>query len=217
MHRSPIAPLLAFAAVLCASPPAAAAHDDILLSADELSAALGADLSVEQWELSSPNGPSLTTPQECRAASNATTTLVYGATWTSYQGASYADGEGNDYHVVAGQIVGVFPTEKAASDVFAVLTKGLRSCGSKTSVEHRPGSNLTWRNAVDQIAATTASWHSLLDNRPRWRCSLAAQLSNNAVVEASVCRFVDPSSPASANALAAQVKAIANELVDRAS
>ena len=217
MHRSLIASLLASAAVLCGSAAAHAAPDSILLSADELSAALGADLSVEQWELSSPNGPSLTTPQECRTASNATTTLVYGATWNSYQGASYADGEGNDYHLVAGQIVGVFPTAKDASDVFATLTKGLRSCGSKTSVEHRPGSNLTWRNAVDQITATTASWHSLLDNRPRWRCSLAAQLSRNAVVEASVCRFVDPASPAQANALAAQVGSIAKELVDRAS
>ncbi|MGL6236288.1 MAG: sensor domain-containing protein [Segniliparus sp.] len=217
MKRSPIASLLASAAVLCAPSPASAAPDGVLLSADELSAAIGADLSVEQWALSSPNGPSQTTPQECRAASNATTTLVYGAMWTSYQGSSFADGEGDDYHVVAGQIVGVFPTAKAASDVFAALTKGLRSCGSKTSVEHRAGGNLTWRNAVDQIGTTTASWHSLLDNRPRWRCSLAAQLSDNAVVEASVCRFVDPASATQASTLANQVRGIAKKLVARAS
>ncbi|WP_041406803.1 sensor domain-containing protein [Segniliparus rotundus] len=204
------------AAMLCSATPAAAAPESPLLSSDELSDIVGADLSADLWELTSPNGPSQTTPVECRTMSNATTTLVYGASWSRYAGAGYADGEGSAYRTVAGQIVGVFPTAKAASDVFAALVKGLRSCGSKTSVEHRSSGDLTWRNAVDQITAAGASWHSLLDNKPRWRCSLNARLDETAVVEASVCAFIDPNSAEQAAALANKVAAIANELVARA-
>jgi hypothetical protein len=203
------------AAMFCSATSAAAASDSPLLSSDELSDIIGADLSVDLWDLTSPNGPSQTTPLECRTTSNATTTLVYGASWTKYAGAGFADGEGSAYRTVAGQIVGVFPNAKEASGVFATLAKGLRSCGSKTSVEHRPGGDLTWRNSVDQITAASASWHSLLDNRPRWRCSLNARLNEAAVVEASVCTFVDPNSAAQAAALANKVGAVAAELVAR--
>ena len=218
MQHPLFASLLASVAALCLAPAGAVAEpESALLSASELGDILEADLSVLQWELNSPNGPSQTTPPVCRAMSNATTTLVYGASWNSYEGASYADGEGGDYRTVVGQIVGVFPTQKAASDVFAALTKGLRSCGSRTSVEHRARGNLTWRNAVDEITTTSASWHSLLDDKPSWRCSLSAQLSGNVMAEASVCRFVAPASTAQANALADQVGTITRALANRAS
>ncbi|EFV13580.1 sensor domain-containing protein [Segniliparus rugosus] len=218
MHHPLLASLLASVAALCLTPAGAVAEpESALLSASELGDILDADLSVQQWELTSPNGPSETTPPACRAMSNATTTLVYGASWNSYEGASYADGEGSDYRTVVGQIVGVFPTQKAASEVFAALAKGLRSCGSKTSVEHRSSGNLTWRNAVDEITEGGASWHSILNNKPSWRCSLNARLSDKVMVEASVCRFVDPASPAKAAKLADQVGAIARALAERAS
>jgi hypothetical protein len=208
-------------ASLCAlSSPAAAdpnADNGLLLSPDALSDILSVNLATTQWTLNSPEGPNETTPPECQIAGNATTTLVYGIDWANYQGASFSDGEGKAYRTVASQVAGVFANPKAASAVFDTLTKGLRACGQKTSVEHHPKSDMSWHNGVDNIGKASALWHSTLVDKPRWRCSVAARLKDKAVVEASVCQFVEPASAAQAKALGEKTDEVADQLAARAS
>ncbi|GAB3891409.1 hypothetical protein GCM10029964_064530 [Kibdelosporangium lantanae] len=176
----------------------------VVLSQDEVSAAVGATLRSEAGVSEPP--PTLTVdPTTCEVAAGPTSQSVYTPGWTVYWSVTDQDLDDVADHSVT-QVLGIYPDHDKAGAVFRNLSDGLARC-KRAMRSDADQDSTNWDYKVGTGTPDALSWTATQVDADGWACYREARLRQNAVVQVAVCQAGDgrPAAAKIADQLATRV------------
>ena len=168
-----------------APPVAEGALDGLLLSPEQVNAAMGAtEMTVTRTHNSMSDDSATMEPKECLAIDGSAQAPVYANSgYTAERDQTLQEGD-NFTHYVA-QAVVLFPSAKQAGAFFTASAQQWPACRQYTHIQ----SGSLW--AVGPISnangtlSTTATQQNA--NAPGWACGRALAIRNNVVIDVNTC------------------------------
>lgn len=178
--------------------------DTLLLSPEEINAAMGAkDMKVTKKRLAMSDDSATMKPRECLAVDGAAQEQVYaGSGYTAVRDEALNDGD--NFTHFAEQAVVLFPIAKQANAFFTASAKEWQSCHHYSHTQ----SGTQWTvGPISNENGTLSTVATQEDPRAGgWACGRALEIRNNIIVDVNTCS-ADPKTTAIdiANQIAAKV------------
>jgi hypothetical protein len=177
-------------------PVAEAALKGLLLSPEEINAAMGAtDMKVTNSRSGMSDDSATMTPKECLAIDGSAQAQVYaGSGFMAERDQTLGLQEGDNLTHFVEQAVVLFPTAKQAGEFFTASAQQWPACHDYTHVQSRT----RWTVAAVSNTNGVLSTISTLQDAPStgWKaCGRALAVKNNVIVDVNTCS-VDPKTSA---------------------
>jgi hypothetical protein len=164
-------------------PVAEAALQGLLLSADQINAAMGATgMTVTQtWNTLLDVGENPAVPPECLPEDGALEAGVYaGSGWTAMRGQKLKQPRPSDYTVDQGVVL--FPSAQAAVAFAGASQQSWSACVNRS---YTSGGNQWSAGPMSTTNGTLTS--TITQQGTNWACQRALTASNNVVIDVSAC------------------------------
>ncbi|ONI77849.1 hypothetical protein ALI144C_30980 [Actinosynnema sp. ALI-1.44] len=155
-----------------------------VLTADQVSGVVGETL-VPAQSSSEPPPVLAADPANCVVAVGPATQAVYARGWTTFGSVTYQDSKAVSEHTVT-QVLGMYPDNDRARQVFDGLTEGLKGCRSAVRANGSQRAS-KWTYAVDSATTDALGWTATQDGGNGWACYRQARLKGKAVLQVAVC------------------------------
>jgi PknH-like extracellular domain len=180
------------------------ALDGLLLSPDQVNAAMGATgMAVTKTHTSMSDDSATMEPKECLAIDGSAQAQVYvGSGFTAERDQTLQEGDNFTHYVE--QAVVYFPSARQAGDFFAASARQWPACRQYTHIQ----SGSLWAAGPIANANGTLSTTATQQNAkaPGWACGRALAVRNNVVIDVNTCSANPADSAVNiANQIAAKV------------
>ncbi|MBV8966360.1 MAG: sensor domain-containing protein [Mycobacteriaceae bacterium] len=168
-----------------APPLADAALPGLLLSADDINAAMGANqMAVTRTGFAMSDDSATMSPKECLAVDGAAQAQAYaGSGYTAEHDQSLTDG-GNFTHY-AEQAVVLFPSAKEAGAFFTTSAQKWQACHEYTHTQSGSQWTVGPISNANGILSVTATQQN--GKAPGWACGRALTARNNVIIDVNTC------------------------------